>query len=319
MAAYLLKRLVMTLVVVLAVMVFLSVLVHIVPGDPVTIVLGPQASPDQIKVVRAEMWLDHSVPAQVWHYIAGALHGDLGQDFLSGQPVSHMIAEAIPHTVVLAVVALALAALLGIPLGVFAARHQNSWVDRLLGVVSVGFVAIPSYVLALFLLLVFAVSLHVLPAIGAGSFADPVDYARHLILPACSLGIAWIGYIARLVRTGMLSELGSNYIRSARSLGIGDRITFYKWALKNAIVPTIAVLGTGLGHLLGGAVLIEMIFSRPGLGRLTVEAIEQRNFPIVQGAVLVTALLYVATNLLADLSYRLVDPRIRVEQSAEGA
>ncbi|MEW2385906.1 ABC transporter permease [Micromonospora sp. NPDC047707] len=319
MATYLLKRLGMTVVVVLTVMTFLSLLVHLVPGDPVEIVLGPQATPAQVEVVRAEMGLDDPIPVQVWDFVVGALRGDLGLDFLSRTPVTQLIAEAIPHTVVLAITALGLAALVGIPLGVYAARRQNSLADRAMALLSIGFITMPSYIAALLLLIVFAVQLDVLPALGTGSFANPLDYATHLVLPACALAIAWIGYVARLVRTSMLSVLGSNYVRTSRAFGVRDRIIFYKWALKNAIIPTVAVLSSGLADLLGGAVLVEIIFSRPGLGRLTVEAISERNFPIVQGAVLVIALFYVLTNLLADLSYRLVDPRIRVEDSAVGA
>ena len=308
----------MTVLVVLAVMTFLSSLVHLVPGDPVSIVLGPQGSASQAAIVRDEMGLDDPVLVQVWDFIVGALHGDLGRDFLSRTPVAELIAEALPHTVILAITALGLAAVVGIPLGVFAARYQNSIVDRFLAVVSVGFITMPSYVAALLLLVVFAVQMNALPAVGTGSLADPVDYATHLILPASALALAWVGYVARLVRTSMLSVLGANYIRTARAFGVGERVVFYKWALKNAIIPTVAVLSTGLADLLGGAVLAEIIFSRPGLGRLTVEAISERNFPVVQGTVLVIALFYVVTNLAADLSYRFLDPRVRVEESAVG-
>lgn len=315
MSTYLIKRLGMTLLVVLIVMTFLSSLVRLVPGDPVQIVLGPQASQAQMRAVRAQMGLDHPIPVQVWDFITRALHGDLGHDFLSHRPVTSILLAALPHTVILAVTALGLAALFGIPLGVFAARHQNSALDRLLGLVSVGFITMPSYIAALLLLVVFAVQLHLLPAIGSGNLTDPADYLKHLVLPAAALALAWVGYLARLVRTSMLSVLGSNYVRTARAFGVRDRVVFYKWALKNAVIPTIAVLSTGLGDLLGGAVLVEVIFSRPGLGRVTVEAIAERNFPIVQGAVLVIALFYVLTNLVADLSYRFIDPRIRVENA----
>lgn len=318
MATYLLKRLGMACAVVVVVMTFLSSLVHLVPGDPVQIMLGPQASASQIAFVRAEMGLDDPIHLQVWHFITRALHGDFGVDFQSRAPVSHLIAEALPHTMVLAVAALALAVLAGVPLGVMAARHQNSITDRVLGLVSVGFITMPSYIAALFLLLFFAVKLGVLPAVGAGSLSNPADYLTHLVLPASALALAWIGYIARLVRTSMLDVLGTNYVRTARAFGVRDRVVFYKWALKNALIPTIAVLGSGLGDLLGGAVLVEVIFSRPGLGRITVQAISDRNFPVVQGAVLVVAVFYVLANLLADLSYRWVDPRVRVEQSASG-
>lgn len=319
MARYLLKRLGMTVIVLLAVMLFLSILIHLVPGDPVEIILGPQADKAQSEVVRQEMGLDHPVYVQVWNFVTGALHGDLGRDFLSRVPVTELIGQAFPHTAILAVTALGLACLVGVPLGVFAASRHDTVADRVIAILSIGSITVPSYVIALFLLLVFAVTLRMLPAVGAGNLSDPVDYARHLLLPALALATTWIGYIARLVRTSMLTVLGSPYVRTARAYGLRERVIFFKWALKSAIIPTVAVVSAGLGNLLGGAVVVEIIFSRPGLGRLTVEAISQRNFPIVQGTALVIALCYVLTNLVTDLAYRLLDPRIRVEENPVGA
>jgi len=294
---YIAKRLGMTAIVVLLAITFLALLVHIVPGDPVKIILGPRASETLSQTVREEMDLDKPIPVQVWNFVTGAVQGDLGNDFVSHLPVWTLLESALPHTVVLAFAALGFAALLGIPLGVYAATHPNSWLDRVTGVISVAFITVPAFVAGLFLLLLFAVQLDMLPAIGAGSFSDPIDYLKHLVL----------------VRTSMLEVLGSNYIRTAHAFGLRERLIFYKYALKNAIIPTVAVLGVGLGNLLGSAVFVEVIFSRPGLGSLTVDAISNRNFPIVRGAVLIIVIMVVLANLLADLSYRLLDPRIRLE------
>jgi peptide/nickel transport system permease protein len=313
-AGYLLKRLTMTLVVVVVVMVFLSVLVHLVPGEPASIILGPRASESLIAIVREEMKLDEPIHVQVWDFVTGAFQGDLGRDFLSRAPVSELILDALPHTIVLAVVAMAVAALVGIPLGVYAATRPNTIIDRVTAVLSVSFITMPYYIAGLFLLLLFSLHWNFFPAVGAGSFSDPVDYLRHLVLPAAALALTWIGYIARLVRTSMLEVLGANYIRTARAFGVRERVVFYKYALKNAIIPTVAVVSVGLGELMGGAVFVEVIFTRPGLGSLAVEAIVARNFPVLQGTVLVIALVYVFANLVADLSYRLLDPRIRVEE-----
>ena len=315
MAGYLLKRLTMTLVVVVVVMVFLSVLVHLVPGEPASIILGPRASESLIAIVREEMKLDEPIHVQVWDFVTGALQGDLGRDFLSRAPVSELILDALPHTIVLAVVAMAVAALVGIPLGVYAATRPNTIIDRVTAVISVSFITMPYYIAGLFLLLLFSLHWSLFPAVGAGSFSDPVDYLRHLVLPATALALTWVGYIARLVRTSMLEVLGANYIRTARAFGVRERVVFYKYALKNAIIPTVAVVSVGLGELMGGAVFVEVIFTRPGLGSLAVEAIVARNFPVLQGTVLVIALVYVFANLVADLSYRLLDPRIRVEEA----
>jgi peptide/nickel transport system permease protein len=314
MTRYIAKRLGMTAIVVLLAITFLALLVHIVPGDPVKIILGPRASETLSQTVREEMDLDKPIPVQVWNFVTGAVQGDLGNDFVSHLPVWTLLESALPHTVVLAFAALGFAALLGIPLGVYAATHPNSWLDRVTGVISVAFITVPAFVAGLFLLLLFAVQLDMLPAIGAGSFSDPIEYLKHLVLPASALAVTWIGYLGRLVRTSMLEVLGSNYIRTAHAFGLRERLIFYKYALKNAIIPTVAVLGVGLGNLLGSAVFVEVIFSRPGLGSLTVDAISNRNFPIVRGAVLIIVIMVVVANLLADLSYRLLDPRIRLER-----
>jgi peptide/nickel transport system permease protein len=313
MTAYLAKRLAMTLGVVLLTMVFLGGLVQLVPGDPVRIILGPRASDALSQLVREEMDLDEPVAVQVWNFVTDALQGDLGTDFASRLPVTEIIGSALPHTVILALSSLALAVLIGVPLGVFAATHPNSWIDRITAVVSVSMIALPAFVAGLFLLVLFSVRLELLPAIGAGSLSDPLDYGRRLILPTTALAITWVGYLARLVRTSMLEVLGSGYVRAATAFGLRQRLIFYKYALRNAIIPTVAVLGVGLGNLIGTSIFVEVIFTRPGLGTLLLDSIQTRNYPIVRGAVLVIALLVVAANLAADLSYRFLDPRIRLE------
>jgi peptide/nickel transport system permease protein len=311
MFAYVLKRLGMAVVVVLLSMLFLASVVHFIPGDPVKTILGPRANPQMSARVRAEMGLDKPVPEQLWDFVTHTLRGDLGKDFVSGMPVSRLLLGALPHTIILALTSLGLAALLGIPLGVFSATHPNGWADRVTGIFSVACITLPSYVAGLLLLLLFAVRLQLLPAIGTGNLSDPGDYLRHLILPACALAITWIGYLARLVRASMLEVLNANYIRAAFAFGLKERVIYYRYALKNGIIPTVAILGVGLGNLLGGAIFIEYIFNRPGLGRAMFDAISQRNYPIVRGGVLVTVLLFVLANLIADLSYHFLDPRIQ--------
>jgi peptide/nickel transport system permease protein len=318
MGGYLAKRLIMTGVVVVLVMTFLTLVVHLVPGDPVQIILGPRASDALAAQVRGQMGLDDPVYAQVWDFVSHAIRGDLGTDFVSGVSVTTMILQALPHTLVLALASLLLAVVAGIPLGVYAATRPSTAVDRLAGLLSVSFITMPSYVAGLYLLLLFSLHWALLPAVGAGSFSDPLDYLQHLVLPAVALALTWVGYIARLVRASMLEVLGSPYIRAAHAFGLRERLVSYKYGLKNAVIPTVAVLSVGLGDLMAGAIFVEVIFSRPGLGRLLVDAIGTRNFPVVRGAVLVIALIYVLANLIADLSYRLLDPRIRVERGLAG-
>lgn len=312
---YLLRRLGMIILVVFLAMTLLASLVHFIPGDPVKTILGPRASGSLSARVRTEMGLDRPIPVQLFDFMANALRGDLGRDFVSNLPVTYLISQALPHTILLAISSLGLAVALGIPLGVYSATRPNTWIDHLTGLLSVSCITLPSYVAGLFLLLFFAVQVNWFPAIGAGELTDPADYLRHLILPATALAITWVGYLARLVRASLLEVLNAPYIRTAFAFGLRERTIFYKYALKNALIPTVAVLGVGLGNLLGGAIFIEVIFTRPGLGRLIYEAIFDRNYPIVRGGILVAALLFVLANLLADLSYHYLDPRIQVAKS----
>ncbi len=251
---------------------------------------------------------------QVRNFAGRVLRGDFGVDIFTGKSINHLIRSALPHTIILAWTSLTLAVLLGIPLGVYSATHPGSWLDRVTAIFSISFITIPSYVAGLFLLLIFAVRLRVLPAIGLGESGDVVDYIRHLILPASALAITWVGYLARLVRASLLEVMNETYIRAAMAAGMSQRRVLYKYALKNALVPTVAVLGVGIGKLMGGAVFVEIIFSRPGMGTLIYNAIEARNYPIVRAGVLVVAFLFVFANLLADLTYTYLDPRIQLRK-----
>ncbi len=309
---YMFRRLIMTFFVIVLIMTFLALLIHLVPGDPVRLLLGARAPQALVLQVRHQMYLDRPVPAQVYYFFVNALHGNLGVDFASQRPVTSLIWIALPHTIILAATSLLLAAVVGIPLGVYAATHAGGWIDRVVTVVSVALFTMPTYVVGLLLLLVFSVHFAVLPATGFGNTGDPADYLKHLILPAIALAVAWMGYLARLVRTSMLEVLNERYIYAARAQGIHDRAVTYKYALRNAVIPTIAILAIGLGQLMGGAIFIEVIFARPGLGMLIYNSIETRNYPVVRGGVLVVALLFVTVNLATDFVYHWIDPRIRV-------
>jgi len=311
---YLLKRFFMTILVLLLVIIFLSLIVHIVPGDPAKHLLGPRANPDLIARTREAMDLDKSVVEQVGSFIGKVSRGTFGNDVITGRPIGSFISSALPHTLFLAWASLGLAVLVGVPIGVYSATHPDSWLDRITAIVSISFITIPSYVGGLFLLLLFAVELKLMPAIGLGEEGNIWDYIKHLILPASALAITWIGYLARLVRASLLEVLNETYIRAAMAAGLSRRLIFYKYALKNALIPTVAVLGVGIGNLMGGAVFVELIFSRPGMGTLIYNAIQSRNFPIVRAGVLVIAVLFVAANLLADLVYTYLDPRIQLER-----
>jgi peptide/nickel transport system permease protein len=315
-ARYLGRRVITAFIVVLIVMAFLASLDRLIPGNPVTYVFGPHANPALIKQVRHQMGLDVSVPQQIYQYIANAFQGNLGVNFVTNQSVASLVMENLKYTLVLAVSGLGLAVLVGLPLGVLAATKPGGLVDRAIGIVSISVITLPPFVVGLLLILIFAVHLHMLPVIGAGAPGQPVDDVKHLVLPAVALSLGWIGYIARLVRSNMLEVLTSNYVRTAHALGIRRRKVFFQYALKNAAAPVVAILGVGLGTLLGGAIFIEVIFDRPGLGTLAYDAIASRNFPIVQGTSLVIAVLVILANLLADVTYRLLDTRIQLGQAA---
>lgn len=312
MRIYLIKRLFMTFLVLVLITIYLTLIVYIVPGDLAKSLLGPRANPDLIAKIRAEMNLDKPVLQQMGLALWDMIRLDMGKDIFSGRPISEFISAALPHTLILAWTSLSLAVLIGIPLGVFSATNPDSWLDRFTAIISISFITIPSYVGGLFLLLIFAVRIKTMPAIGLGEAGDIVDYIRHLILPASALAITWVGYLARLLRASLLEVLNKTYIRAEMATGIKRKLIYYRYALKNAIIPTIAVLGIGIGNLMAGAVFVELIFTRPGMGTLIYNAIQARNFPVVRAGVLVVAFLFVVANLLADILYTYLDPRIQL-------
>jgi peptide/nickel transport system permease protein len=278
-----------------------------VPGNPADTLLGPQASPEYARQFIAQMGLDRPVPERLLRFFVALLHGDLGVDVVTGRSVVSLVAAALPFTLTLTAAAIGLAVLLGIPLGALAALRPGSWFDHVLAVASVAVIAIPSFVVAIALLIVFSLWLAWLPVLGDGNGGT-------LVLPVVSLSVGWIGYIARLMRTSLLEVMGEGFIRTSLAYGLPRRVVVFKYALKNAVIPTLAVLGLGVGQLLGGAVLVEIVFARPGLGKLVLDAINARNYPVLQGSVFVVVLLFVVTNLVVDLTYAWIDPRLRVQR-----
>jgi peptide/nickel transport system permease protein len=311
MLLYTVQRIGLAALIVLLSMVMLFSMIYLVPGDPASIALGPRATPEMKAALNERMGLDKPIPVQLLNFISGVLTGNLGVDVWSNRSVATIIFEALPHTLALTALGLGWSVALGIALGCFSATHRGSWIDRAIGVISVSAIAVPSFVVALYALIVFAVMLKWLPAIGAGQAGDPVDQLRHLILPAFAIGLGWVGYIARLVRASMLEVMGDNFIRTARAFGLPERRIVYRYALTVAILPTVALLGVGIGNLLSGAVFAEIVFARPGIGKLIYDSVLTRNYPVVMGAVLVTTMLYVLTTLIADLLAALLDPRVR--------
>ena len=250
------------------------------------------------------------IHTRLLRFFGHLLTGDLGTDVVNGRRVAATVGAVLPYTLILTFAAIVLSMLLGIPLGAYAATRPGSFADTALAGVSVAFIAIPSFVVAI-LLLLFSVYLDWLPVLGTGRVEDWGDQARRLVMPTLALSVGGVGYIARLVRSSMLEVLGQPYIRTARAYGLSATRTTYKYALKNAFIPPLAILGLGIGRLLGGAVLVEVVFAHPGLGRLVLDAINARNYPVLQGAVLAVVVLFVLANLATDMLYVALDPRMR--------
>lgn len=306
---YILKRIVLAVAIVVVAMVFLFLMIHAIPGDPATIMLGPRATPQMKAQLYAQMGLDKPLFIQILIFFNGLLHGNLGYDVFTQRPVASIVLEQLPYTIELIVAGIVWAIITGIPLGCYSAIRRNSIIDKVIGIASVGTIAIPSFVMAIYALLIFSVGLHWLPSIGAGSgFWGQIS---HLILPAFVVGISWVGYIARMVRASMLETLGENHIRMARSFGLPERRIIAHYALPLAILPTVTIIGIGMAYLLSAAVFVEVVFARPGIGSLIVNAVNTRNYPVVMGTVLVTTVLFVISTTIADLVNAALDPRIR--------
>lgn len=311
MLRYALKRLGLGIVIVSVAMMMLFAMVYVIPGDPASVALGPRASPQMIEALRVRMGLDQPIWMQFLKFYTSAFRGDLGTEVLSGRPVLTVVFEQLPFTLALIAGAISWSVLLGIPLGCIAAVKRGGFVDRVIGVLSVAVIAVPSFVIAIYSLLVFAVALQWLPAIGAGEPGDVASRLKHLVLPSLAVGLGWVGYIARMVRASMLETLEASHIRTARAFGLTDRRITYFYALRIAILPTITLLGVGIGHMLSSSVFAEIVFARPGIGKLVYEAISVRNYPIVTGAVLITTVFFVVVNVLADIVIGVLDPRVR--------
>ena len=304
MLKYIATRMLYTLPVVWLVVSVVFLLIHIVPGDPIQQMLGEGAASADLQAARHAYGLDLPLGEQYLHYWRGVLHGDLGSSLRFGQSVSGLIAERYPATLKLTLVSLAVALGISIPAGVRSARRRDRWDDRLLSFTSLLGLSFPNFALGPILILFFAIYLRVLPVSGSGTW-------MHIILPAITMGSALAAILTRMVRTAMLEELGQDYIRTARAKGLPERVVVYRHALRNALVPILTVIGLQFGTLLAGAIVTETIFSWPGIGRLTIQAISNRDYYLVQGCVLAIGLTYVAVNFLTDISYSLANPRIR--------
>ena len=306
-----LTRLALTLPVVWLVVSLVFLLIHLVPGDPILQMLGEGATPTDITALRHQYGLDQPLWKQYVHYWAGVLHGDLGSSIRLHDTVAHLIAQRYPYTLALTLAALALALLLAVPAGLLAAMRRGKWIDQALSVVSLSGLSVPGIALGPVLILVFSIGLGWLPVSGANASGGNTIGWRYLLLPSITMGASLAAILTRMVRTAMLEELGQDYIRTARAKGLSEMAVVCRHALPNALVPIITVVGLQFGALLAGAIVTETIFSWPGLGRLTVSAISNRDYALVQGCLLSIGLTYVLVNFCTDVLYRWVNPRMK--------
>src|SRR6185437_7478140 len=304
MLRYISTRLLCTIPVIWLVVSVVFMLIHLVPGDPIQQMLGEGASAADLQAARHAYGLDVPIGKQYVNYWKGVLHGDLGRSLRFDQPVSKLVLQRYPQTMQLTIASMIVALLVSIPAGVRSARRRNRWDDRLLSFVSLWGLSFPNFALGPILILFFAIKLGQLPVSGSGSVA-------HLILPAVTMGASLAAILTRMVRTAMLEELAQDYIRTARAKGLSENVVVYKHALRNALVPVLTVIGLQFGALLAGAIVTETIFSWPGIGRLTIQAIGNRDYYLVQGAILMIGLTYVVVNFMTDFFYSLANPRIR--------
>jgi peptide/nickel transport system permease protein len=303
------RRLALTVPVVIGVSVLVFSIIHLLPGDPVALMLAGATGTQELMVeLRAQLGLDDPLPVQYARFVRRAVVGDFGRSVFSHRPVIEEIRDQLPSTLQLAAAAMGIAVGVGVVLGVLSAVWHHTWVDRAAMLLTLGGVSMPSFWLGLLLIFVFSLKLGWLPATGQGG-------AGRLVLPAATLGLGYSAVIARLVRSSLLEILHNTYVATARAKGVSEQLVVLKHALGNALIPVVTLVGVQAGNLLAGTIVVETVFSRPGMGRLAVTAVLDRDYPLIQGVVLVSALGYVLVNLLVDLSYLVLDPRIRHRQT----
>jgi len=313
MSAYIFRRILATIPVMGVVAIFVFLLLHLTPGDPAAVIAGDYASPADVERIREQLGLNEPLHVQFIEWVGRLFHGDLGTSIFSQLPVSHLIAQRIEPTIALALTTIIFAVAIAVPLGVLAAWKSGTWVDRVIMIFAVLGFSVPIFVIAYSMIWGFSIKLHWFPVQGYKSiFKDGfIPFIRHITLPTVALGFFYIALIARITRASVMEILTEDYIRTAHSKGLTSKVVLLRHALKNASVPIVTIIGIGIGLLLGGVVVTESVFNIPGLGRLTVDSILRRDYPIIQGMILFFSGIYVVINLLVDISYTFLDPRIR--------
>jgi peptide/nickel transport system permease protein len=312
MAGYILRRIAATVPVMLIVAVLVFLMLRLTPGDPAAIIAGDNANADQIAAIRTRLGLDQPILVQFFIWFGQILHGDFGESFFFKKTVAELIASRLEPTLALSLSTIVIAVVVAVPLGVLAAYKQGTWIDKIVMGFSVLGFSVPVFVIGYSLIYVFAIELNWFPVQGYQRIAEGVGgFLHRLVLPSLTLAVIYIALIARMTRTSVLDVMGEDYIRTARAKGQVERLVLFRHALRNAAVPIVTVIGLGVALLIGGVVVTESVFTIPGIGRLTVDAVLARDYPTIQAVILLFSLVYVLINLVVDLAYRVFDPRIR--------
>lgn len=311
MVKFIAKRLLYAIPTLIAVLTVVFIIVRIVPGDPAIVILGDSATTEALEAMRERLGLNDPLSTQYFDFLFAALKGDLGSSLVSGKPVMAAVLNVLPYTLELTIAGVVLGIICGIPFGVMAALNRNSYVDYLTRSFSLLGLSFPGFYSAILLILVFSLQFDWFPVISDPQMGDPMERLYHLVLPAINLGLIMMAYITRATRSSMLEVLGEDYIRTAKAKGVPGMIVLFRHALRNALIPIITVIGLYLGVLIGNSVLTEIVFNRPGLGKLIVGALNDRDYSMLQGLMVVYAFFIVVTNLLTDLTYGFTDPRVK--------
>ena len=312
MARVLITRLALAVPMLLGMSVLVFLIIRLVPGDPVLAVLGLNATPELVAQLRQDLGLNDPIHVQYLHWLADIARGDFGLDYRSNEPIGHLLADRLPVTIELAGLSLLLAVVAAIPLGVLAALRRGRVADKATQGVSLAGISVPDFWLAIMLILVFSLGLDLLPSSGFVPLGqDPFENIRHMLLPSIALAAGLAAVLIRITRAAMLDVLHQDHIRFTRAKGVDERVVIFKHALRNAAIPIVTVIGLQAGYLLGGAIVIEQVFALPGVGRLVLDSVLQRNYPVVQASVLMVGIMFVLTNLAADLLYAVLNPKLR--------
>jgi len=313
MLGYIIRRILQTIPLLFVIITIIFFALRTLPADPAMAVLGDQASEQSLRALREQMGLNRPLYVQYFSFLGGVIRGDLGNSIITDEPVAKMIMQVFPYSMVLAGASLVVACLIGVPTGIMCALKRNRLSDNIGRILSLLGISTPGYYLGVLLLLAFSLKFRIFPTTGAGDWGDPVDLFQHLFLPALSLGLVNAALVMRVSRSTMLDVLNEDYIRTARSKGLNETIVVYKHALRNALLPVITIIGVYMGVILGTAVLTEMVFSRPGLGRLLISAVNARDYPVIQSSLIVFACSVAVINLLTDLSYAFINPQVKFD------